>query len=314
MIYFIASTSAILLYCIVTLVYYAINRNRLLVKERFNRFVAKPVVEVDYVEEITQERKRKKKTTAGLIKISKIQRELESAGVLLRDTEFVAIWFAVSFAPSGLLYVLGGKLIAVITLAIIGFCAPLFIVTRTKIKRLQMFEKQLGSSLLVIGNCLRAGFSFQQAMDSIAKEMPDPIGMEFRRSLREMQLGVAMEVSLTGMVARIGSRDLDLLMTSVIIQRQTGGNLIDIIESISETIKDRLRIKNEVRVLTATGRISGMVIGSLPIIVLAFFSLVNPTYVSQFFNNTLGIGMLVAAIILETVGFLIVRKIVDIKY
>lgn len=315
MIYFIAFTSSILFYCIVMLVFYAINKNRLIVKERFNRIVAKPVVEVDYAAELAQEHKRKKKKPgAGLLKISKIQQELESAGVLLRDTEYIVMWFAVTFAPSGLMYLLGGKIIAVIALSIIGFSIPPLLVSRTKSKRLQLFEKQLGNSLMVIGNCLRAGFSFQQAMDSISKEMPDPIGSEFRRALHEMQLGVSMDESLAGMVRRLGSRDLDLLMTSVLIQRQTGGNLVDIIESISETIRDRLRIKNELRVLTAQGKMSGMVVGLLPVIVLAFFAVINPDYISQFFADPLGTGMIIVAIVLETIGFFVVRKIVDIKY
>jgi tight adherence protein B len=179
---------------------------------------------------------------------------------------------------------------------------------------MSLFDKQLIDALAIIGNCLRAGFSFNQAIESIAQEMPDPIAKEFAKTIREIRLGFPMEKALINMMERLDNNDLELIVSAVLIQRQVGGNLSEILDTIANTIKDRLKIKGEIKVLTATGRTSGMVVGMLPVFLMGVLMVINPGYVSMFFNSNIGIAMLIFAAIMETTGFLIVKKIVNVKF
>ena len=191
---------------------------------------------------------------------------------------------------------------------------PPLLINGNKKKRVSLFEKQFSDALLIIGNCLRAGFTYKQAMESIANEMPNPISKEFGKTLREVNYGVSMEKALSNMSDRLQNDDLDLFVTSVIIQRQIGGNLAEIIDNISETIKERIRIKSEIKVLTSSGRISGIIIGLLPLLLTGILMILNPHYLSTFFQTTLGMYLCGIAVVMWVIGFLIVRKIVNIKF
>jgi tight adherence protein B len=187
------------------------------------------------------------------------------------------------------------------------------LLARSKRIRKRKFEKQLGESIVLISNNLRAGFTFQQAIESISKEMSEPIAGEFGHTMWEIKLGASMEEALERMAQRTDSYDLGLLVSAVFIQRKTGGNLADVLENISGTIKERLRIKGEIRSLTASGRISGLIIGMLPVFLTVVLMLVNPTYIMDFFMSTIGFVLMILAVIMEALGFLIIRKIIDIK-
>jgi tight adherence protein B len=191
---------------------------------------------------------------------------------------------------------------------------PPLLVSSARKRRLALFEKQLGDALGIIGNSLRAGFTFQQAMESISNEMAEPISKEFGKTLREMRLGVPMETAMDNFVRRMCNDDLGMIVSAVLIQRQVGGNLADIVDSISVTIRDRLKIKGDVKVLSASGRISGMVIGLLPVFLIGVLSLLNPNYIMAFFDTTLGMVLISLAGMMEIIGFLFVRKIVNIKF
>jgi len=166
----------------------------------------------------------------------------------------------------------------------------------------------------MIGNCLRSGMTFQQAMANIASEMPDPIGREFGRAVREISLGSSVDLALNNLAERVKSVDLNLAVSAIQIQRQVGGNLLDLLMNISETIKDRIKVKNEIRVLTATGRSSGLVIGVLPLGLAGVLMLINPSYVQSFFNTQLGTILIVVAAVMESIGFLLIKKVVSIRY
>ena len=144
--------------------------------------------------------------------------------------------------------------------------------------------------------------------------MPDPISQEFRRVVREVNYGMSIDESLAGVAERMQSRELDMVNSAVIIQQRTGGNLAEIIEKVSITISDRIKIKNAVRVLTAQGRISGWIIGGLPVFLLVYLSLSAPDYVSVFFTTGLGRMALLLAAVLEIIGFFIISRLVNIKY
>jgi tight adherence protein B len=219
-----------------------------------------------------------------------------------------------SVGGAGIAYACGAQIIVIIGIFIIGAAIPPFMVKRMKAKTMANFDKQLIDAMAILGNCVRAGFTFQQGLESIAKEMPDPIAREFGRTLRELNLGMPMEESLNRLVKRTGNEDLDLLVSAIIIQRQVGGNLSEILDNICITIKERLKIKNEIKVLTATGRVSGYVVGLLPIFLMVILMVINPGYMKMFFTTPIGRLMLIVAFILEGIGFLLVKKVVDIKF
>ncbi|MDP4153383.1 MAG: type II secretion system F family protein [Bacillota bacterium] len=245
---------------------------------------------------------------------SSLAAELSTAGIIMRPEEYLTLWIILAVIPAALVAMARGSIVTVIGLAAIGLITPPLIVRRKKAKRILLFEKQLGDALMVACNCLRSGLTFIQAMESIASEMSDPISGEFLRTLREIRLGSSFERAMESLSKRVPSEDLMLLVSAVLIQRQVGGNLSEILETISSTIQERIKLKDDIRVLTATGRASGIVIGCLPIGIALLLMLLNPGYIESFFNTSTGIHMLIVAGVMEFIGFLFVRHIVSIKY
>jgi tight adherence protein B len=285
-------------------------REKLLVTDRLERLSGKT-----QIERTREKRKQKQRTgKAGFKILNKLAAELSTAGILMRPEEYLTIWIVLGVVPAAITAMSSGSAVTSIGLAVIGIGLPPFIIKRKKMQRLQQFEKQLSDALLVACNCLRSGLTFQQAMESIAQEMPDPIAAEFARTLREIRLGSSLERAMEHLQKRVPSGDLMLLVSAVLIQRQVGGNLSEILESISGTIQERLKLKDAIRVLTATGRASGLVIGCLPIGIALILMLINPTYIESFFNTKTGIQMLITAAVMECIGFLILQRIVTIKY
>lgn len=239
---------------------------------------------------------------------------LISADIMMRPEEFALIWIVATFIPSGLAALFGAGILPSSTLAGLGAFMPLVVIKIKKGKRLKVFESQLGDTLIMMCNSLRSGFSFQQAMDSVATDMPAPIGVEFSRVCNEIRYGATLDEALENMVNRIKSPDLMLVVSAVCIQRTTGGNLSEILTTISNTIRDRLKIKGEIRSITAQGRTSGLIIGALPAFIAVALMLINPSYMSTFFTTSTGRIMLIVCVVMEIFGFLAIRKVVTVKY
>ena len=180
-------------------------------------------------------------------------------------------------------------------------------------KRLKAFIFQMADCLTLIANSLRAGFSFLQTMEIISHEMKPPMSTEFERVIRETNLGKSLELSLLDMDKRVGSQDFSLIVTAVLIQQQVGGNLAEIMDTIRETIVERIKIRREVTALTAQGRASGYVLGGLPIFLGAFLTIIAPDQMDILFTNPIGQLAIGVAAIMELIGFIIIHKIVDIK-
>lgn len=246
--------------------------------------------------------------------LKKLSDELSLAAVPLRAEEFMLLWLMAALMPAGLVSLIRFNIFVCAALISGGTAVVPVLLGRAKKKRITMFDKQLSDALSIIGNSIRAGFTFQQAMESISKEMPDPISKEFARTLREIRLGVAMEAALGNMVERLDNGDLELIVSAVLIQRQVGGNLAEILDTISQTIKERIKIKNEIRVLTGGARTSGMIIGLLPVFVLGILMLINPSYISIFFTTSAGLVMMAGSVMLEFIGFMLIKKVVNIKF
>lgn len=286
---------------------------RSIVKDRFSRYFRSFGID-DVRVQVLKERHKGAKSRPQKALGKELTNYLSMSGVSLSGREFLMIWSFTTFIPIFTVFLLGGHAITASGLGLIGFFAPPLFIQRSRKKRQEEFSKQLGEALVLMGNCIRSGFSFQQAMESIAKEMQPPISTEFSRAVREMHYGVSMKDALNHMVDRVKSQDLDLLVTAVLTSSQVGGNLSEILDVISETVRDRIKIKAEVRVLTSSGRSSGMIIGLLPIIIILMLMVLNPQYFGSFFDSSIGKTMMIISAVLELTGFAIINKIVDIKY
>jgi tight adherence protein B len=196
---------------------------------------------------------------------------------------------------------------------VLGFFLPRFYVKYLQGKRLKDFNNQLGDAINLLANGLRSGYSLLQAMDAVSREMSPPMSEEFQRVVREIGLGLSNERAMNNMLRRIPSDDLDLMITAVNVQHEVGGNLAEILETISHTIRERIRIKGEIKVLTAQGMISGYVISFLPVgLGLVLFAM-NPNYMGAMFKEPCGWAMIAVGVVMTTIGFIAIRKIVNIE-
>ncbi len=180
-------------------------------------------------------------------------------------------------------------------------------------KKTQRFNNQLSDVLLVLANSLKAGFSLFQAMEMASQEMPDPIALELKLTLKEMTYGESTESSLLNLTRRIKSKDLELMVAAILIQRQIGGNLAEILLGIHETIQERLALMGEVRSLTAQGRLSGYIIAFVPFGIGIIVSILQPEYLAVLFTSKIGLTLVIAGLFLQLLGFMAINKIVKIK-
>ena len=247
------------------------------------------------------------------LRLEQIAEELYVAGVALRAEEFITIWILTSAVIPAIALFLRTPTTICIGLVIVGVAAPITWVTIKKNKRLAMLGTQLSDALTIICNALRVGQSFQAAMKNVADEMEEPISREFMRVYRETQYGMPLETSLGRLVSRTNNSDLELMSSAVIIQRQIGGNLAIILQSISDTITQRVQIRGEIRTMTSAGRMSGYIIGALPAFIILLLMFINPGYIDMFFTTETGRIMMGVSVVLELIGFFLVNKIVNIK-
>jgi tight adherence protein B len=221
--------------------------------------------------------KRVEKSSYG----DKIAKELAQADLKFKPGEFIAAMVASTIIVAVLGFFLGSKnLILGGVGGIVGFFLPRMYVRSQKNRRLIKFNDQLSDMLSLMVNGLRAGYSNNQAMESVSKEMPAPICDEFRRVVQEIQLGVTTEKALDNLLRRIPSDDLDLVITAMKVQREVGGNLAEILDTISHTIRERVKLKGEIRVLTSQMRYSGTFLAFLPVIVVLLLLAVNKEYIT----------------------------------
>jgi tight adherence protein B len=245
----------------------------------------------------------------------KWRQQLARADIKLTVSEYAALHVISMFGFFALGYfvLFGQQLVMAIVSGFVGFFAPRIYVARVTSSRLIRFENQLPDTLGLWVNALRSGYSVMQSMEAIARDAPEPTATEFKRVVQEVQLGIDMEDALEHLLSRVESEDLDLVITAVNIQREVGGNLAEILDVISHTIRERIKLKGEIRVLTAQGRITGYLISFLPIILALFLYGINPGYMGNLFENRMcGWPMLGIALALIGIGFALVQKIVDI--
>ncbi len=255
-----------------------------------------------------------------------LARELARADLKLKVSEFLVLW-AASIVGIPLLFLLFsvalpalGSPLVLLAGALLGFLLPRFWLNRRKASRLNAFNKQLPDTITLIANALRAGSSFLQAVELVVRETRPPVSTEFSRVIREVNLGLPFEQAMENMVRRVRSDDLELMATAISIQHTVGGNLAEILDSIAFTIRERVRIKGEIRVLTAQQRLSGYVVGFLPFGLAGFIFVAAPSFFEPMFDPAVSIGGLPAGIIILGLGlvsmftgFMLIRRIVDIE-
>lgn len=250
----------------------------------------------------------------------RVARELARADLKFKVSEYYALIF-ISIATMGAIgFLIQPIWVSAVIGGVIGFFLPRFYVKRQQTQRLYKFNDQLSDMLNLMVNGLRAGYSTMQAMEAVSRELPAPISDEFRRLVQEIQIGIPQEKALDNMLRRIPSDDLDFVITAINVQREVGGNLSEILDTISFTIRERVRIKGEIRVLTASVRTSGTVLSLIPVFLSVALWFVSPDYLAGFFDDRGGIpqplcGIVAVAVIVGMIalGYFIMMKIADIE-
>ncbi len=190
---------------------------------------------------------------------------------------------------------------------------PLFFVLSRRRRRFKLFVEQLPEALEMIVRSLQAGHSFSSALQAIATEMPEPVAREFGKAYEEQNLGLSMKVALENLADRMPIMDLKLCVTAILIQREVGGNLSEVLANISHTIRERFRIQGEIRVKTAQARLSGYIVSALPFILFFWINAANPKYLQSLYEHPMGMYILGSGIVMQIIGWLIIRKVVQIE-
>jgi tight adherence protein B len=288
---------------------------RTLVDDRINKYL-----EEDQKKEIDKDskgaltdwvNKRVEKSTLG----ERIARDLARADLKFKPGEYMALYVIAIIGGAMIAYLVGGRLVlSALIGAVVGAFLPGLYVNSQKGKRLVRFNDQLPDMLNLVVNGLRAGYSTMQAMESVSKELPTPICDEFKRVVQEMQLGIPMEKALDNLLRRIPSEDLDFVVTAINVQREVGGNLAEIMDVISYTIRERIRIKGEIRALTAQAIYSGRALALMPVGLLCILYFLNRTYVMEFVKNGFcGYIPLVIAGFLIIIGYFVMTRIANVE-
>jgi tight adherence protein B len=245
--------------------------------------------------------------------VEKWRRQLERAGLSLNVREYFILRVGVGaaftavgliFSPAPALALLGAPL----GYLLVGFWLKRRIGSRTR-----KMESQLIELLQMLSSGLRAGFGLLQAMESASEQIPAPLSIEIRRMMRDTAMGSSVEQALDALNLRIGSSDFDIVITAIQIQRQVGGNLAEILENVAHTMRERERIRGEIRTLTSQQRMTGYVIGGIPIGLGIIFFIISPEFMGLLFKETLGHIMIGAAATMWAMGFFVINKIVNIE-
>jgi tight adherence protein B len=241
-----------------------------------------------------------------------VAEQLLRADLKLRTSEYFMIQIGTAVLVGLIVYVRFQSLFGLLA-AFLGYLLPGFYVKYRINQRLKAFNNQLGDTLTLLSNAIKAGYSFAQAIDTVAKNAVPPIADEFGRAVREMNLGGSPDEALQNITKRIASADFDLVATAYAIHRTVGGNLAEILDNIAYTIRERVRIKGEIATLTAQARASGTLITFLPIVLATFMFFVTPTYFRPMFSSIIGWGLLVFGAFMIFIGNLIIRRVVAIE-
>ncbi|MBI3949408.1 MAG: type II secretion system F family protein [Acidobacteria bacterium] len=242
-----------------------------------------------------------------------LYRLIEQADANLRVHQLLLMSLGLCVLGGGVSWWLRQSIIVTLVIGGLLGAAPFWYVNHRRKKRMEQFLEQLPEALDLIIRALRAGHAFASSLSTVATEMPDPIAKEFCKTFEEQNLGLSLKASLDHLTERVPLLDLRLCVTAILIQRETGGNLTEILDNIAMVIRERFKILGQVQVYTAQGKMSGWIVGILPFAVAFYIHMVNPQYLRLLFTHPWGKMMLGFGLTMQAVGVLIIRRIVDIK-
>ncbi|HBX24056.1 MAG TPA: secretion system protein [Desulfotomaculum sp.] len=255
----------------------------------------------------------------------KTAQKLEKAHLLLKPQEFMLISLGSSLVMIFLLFILASSsfsaavrnplviLLLVMLGGAAGFLLPKFYLAQRARKHKHLLNNQLGDMLMLMSNYLRAGHSITRAIELVSREVPPPLADELKKFVKDVNMGGALVESLQALDRRIGDDDLGLVITAILINHQVGGNLAEVLDNIHHTIRERTRLKGEIRALTAEGRLSGIILALIPVAVGVVIFFLNPGFINVLFSEPLGRIMLLLALLLQLVGAMFIRRIVEIE-
>ena len=243
----------------------------------------------------------------------KVERLLEQANLPLRPAEAL-FFYGAGVALVGTLVLIAAPSLPVgLVFGALVAAGPIVVLRQFRMRRLKAFEAQLPDTLNLLAGSLRAGYSFLQGLEAVVQETSDPMGRELRRVLAEARLGRPLEEALSDVAIRMESTDFDWAVLAIRIQREVGGNLAELLQTVAETMTQRSRIRGEVKALTAEGRISGIIMGLLPIGLGLFMFMASPDYIDDLFSSAMGWAMVAGSVVMGVAGFAWIQKIIKIE-
>jgi tight adherence protein B len=293
----------------------AVSSERSLVEERLGRYLEEERPEQGEASGRSVVTDWLNRRVASSSRGDRVARELARADLKFKVAEYYALVFMSAIVTALIAWFIQQHPASLAIGGIIGLFIPRFYVKRQQTVRLNKFNDQLSDMLNLMVNGLRAGYSTMQALEAVSRELPAPISDEFRRVVQEMQIGIPMEKALDNLLRRIPSEDLDFVVTAINVQREVGGNLSEILDTISFTIRERVRIKGEIRVMTAQVRTSATVLSLIPVFLTVALWFVSPEYIGSFFARGPLCGWLAVVTIVGMIvsGYFVMMKIADIE-
>jgi tight adherence protein B len=247
-------------------------------------------------------------------RLSDIAMLLEQARSSWSIGTFLILTLGLALAGGTVGALLGLGLLVALVGAATGAVIPYLILVRKRSKRLTAFEEGFPEAIDLLSRSVRAGHAFQTGLREVADEMKDPIGEEFRQVFEEQKFGLPLPESLMGLADRIDIVDVRMFITSVLVQKETGGNLAENMDTLAHVIRERFRFKRQIKVHTAHGRMTGAVLAVVPLVMLLLLYMISPEYMGAMFTETAGRWMLAAAGVFQIFGFLVIRRMTNIEY
>jgi tight adherence protein B len=243
----------------------------------------------------------------------RLTRLIEQSGVRTTASALVLISLMVAAVAGFLTYLFVPQPFAPVAAAMFGALTPWLYLLNRRSARLKRFEEQFPEALDLLSRAIRAGHALQTALGMVADELPEPVGPEFKKTFEQQNFGLPLRDALNEMAVRIGLLDVRFFVTAVLIQRDTGGNLSEILDNLAHVVRERFKIRRQIRVHTAHGRFTGFVLLALPAALAIALSFINPEHMQTLFRERMGQLMLIGAMVLQTIGFVWIRKVIKIE-
>ena len=250
---------------------------------------------------------------AGTRAGSRLAKLIEQSGVRTTPSAIgmISIGTAAGLALVAMLFV--RQAIAPVFAGLVGLMVPTLFLMQRRSARLRKFEEQFPEALDLLSRAIRAGHAFQTAMNMVASELKEPVGPEFKKTFDQQNFGLPLRDALNELSLRVSILDVRFFVTAVLIQRESGGNLAEILDNLAHVVRERFKIRRQVRVHTAHGRFTGYVLLALPAALGVALSFINPDHMHMLFNEHMGQMMLMGAMVMQTIGFIWIRQVIKIE-